>query len=539
MPSLDRARERSGRAVLALLAACAVLALGGATRQAPGKGKASDPGTAALESITADEVRAHLVALASGTLEGRDTPSLGLSRAAEHLQRALETAGLRGAGKDGSYRLPFELELPAPDAARCALSWSLDGSEQAALTLGTDYVPYPGQDGSAEGELVFLGFGIDGGRGAYNDVKGELKGKIALVLEGEPAHKTLFEGAEISEYADLRAKLARLESAGVAGVLVARTPPRADGAPEAERPAVAGIGFRSTFAQWPKETPREPLRAELPVLELRAEAASLLLGESVLELAAAIEKSGKPLRRDPPGRSVRLRAASSKQRVAIDNVGAILPGSDAQLASQYVVLGAHYDHIGVDARGRIGYGADDNGSGCAALLELAQAVALQPLKRSVLVLFFAGEEDGLLGSQALCRNPPVPLSSMAAMLNLDMLGRGKVDEVAVLGTDQNPGFEKLLQRAQRVKAHRVKRVLIGQARELWERSDHASFHAVGVPTLFFFESGKVDDNPDYHTWRDTLDQVDAEKVARSARLALVCAQLIGNDEERPPAPRGR
>jgi len=538
MPSNERRARRDGRAAFALLALAALLALGAAARQAPGKSKAADPDAAAIESITAEEVRAHLVALASGSLEGRDTPSLGLSRAAEYLQRALETAGLRGAGKDGSYRLPFGLELPAPDPARCALSWSLDGAAQSALALGTDYVPYPGQDGEAEGELVFLGYGIDGGRSPYNDVKGELKGKIALVLEGEPLHKTLFEGAEVSEFADLRAKLARLESAGVAGVLVVRLPPRADGATEAERLALSGIGFRSTFAQWPKETPREPLRSELPVLELRAEAASLLLGESVLELAAAIEKSGKPLRRDPPGRRVSLRAGSSKQRVSIDNVGAILPGRDAELAREYIVLGAHYDHIGVDARGRVGYGADDNGSGCAALLELAQALALRPLERSVLVLFFAGEEDGLLGSQALCREPPVPLNAMAAMLNLDMIGRGKVDEVAVLGTDQNPGFEKLLQRAQRVKGHRMKRVLIGQARELWRRSDHASFHDVDVPTLFFFESGKVDDNPDYHTWRDTLDQVDAEKVARTARFALVCAQLIGNEEERPPAPRG-
>lgn len=538
MPSTESHRRRTRRAVCALLASGALLALGAAAHQAPGKAKSEGPEAAALESITADEVRAHLAALASGSLEGRDTPSLGLSRAAEYLQSALAAAGLRGAGKDGSYRLPFGLDLPAPDPARCALAWSLDGSDQAALVLGTDYVPYPGQDGAAEGELVFLGFGIDGGRAAYNDVKGELAGKIALVLEGEPLHKTLFEGAEVSEFADLRAKLARLEGAKVAGVLVARLPPRDDGAGKDERLAVPGIGFRSTFAQWPKETPREPLRSDLPVLELRPEAASLLLGESVVELAAAIEKSGKPLRRDPAGRRVRMSASSSKQRVSIDNLGAVLPGSDAALADEYVVLGAHYDHIGVDARGRIGYGADDNGSGCAALLELAQALARQPLKRSVLVLFFAGEEDGLLGSQALCREPPVPVSSMAVMLNLDMIGRGKVDEVAVLGTDQNPGFEKLLQRAQRVKGHRLKRVLIGQARELWARSDHASFHAVDVPTLFFFESGKVDDNPDYHTWRDTLDQVDTDKVARTARFALVCAQLIGNDEERPPAPRG-
>jgi Zn-dependent M28 family amino/carboxypeptidase len=216
----------------------------------------------------------------------------------------------------------------------------------------------------------------------------------------------------------------------------------------------------------------------------------------------------------------------------------ILKGSDPALAQEYVVVGAHYDHVGVDPRGRIGFGADDNASGTAAMLEVVGALAAAGPRRSILACAFAAEEDGLIGSKALCDDLPVPRDSIVAMLNMDMVGRGEVDEVAVLGVPENPSFEKLLARANKLHATRIKSIVTGQGQDLFERSDHHSFHAIGIPVLFFFEGLPISKNDDYHTWRDTIDLVDLDKSARTARLVFNTAWLLADDEQRPPAPKG-
>jgi len=231
-----------------------------------------------------------------------------------------------------------------------------------------------------------------------------------------------------------------------------------------------------------------------------------------------------------------MASGTSVGRVDIPNVVGYLQGSDPALREQFVVVGAHYDHLGVDARGRVGFGADDNASGTAALLEIAQAMAIAGPRRSVLFCAFAAEEDGLLGSRAFCENPPVPIPSIVAMLNFDMLGVGSKSEVVVLGTRQNPDLEKTLKRARKTRDCRLKRVITGKAGHLWERSDQFAFHEVGIPALFFFEAVSEQDNPDYHTFRDTIDLLDMVKITRTARLGFNSAWLLATDEERPSAP---
>lgn len=524
-----------------------------------------EPPKAAFDSIDAVELRARVVQLASGPMEGRDTPSAGLDAAAAQIERALREAGYQGAGREGSFRHVYTQELLAPAADRCALEWRGDTplaklsapkngnaapgagaarsapEEEPDFRLGIDYVPYPNQSGTAEGELVFLGFGIESKKEPYDDLRGDVAERIAVILEGEPRHARMFDGPEITPEADLHTKLVALEREKVAGVIVVRRGAEQDGVDKKDlakvaRPVLEKLSFRATFALFPGETPRQPLAVALPVLEVTHTAAARLCGEDIAALGTKIDASGKPLRRDYKGRRVRIAAGSAKQSVPLENVVATLPGSDAKLAGEYVVLGAHYDHIGVDPRGRIGFGADDNASGTAALLEIAVALAKKPLRRSVLVCAFSGEEDGLLGSRALCAEPPVAKDALVAMLNLDMIGRGDTDEVAALGTKQTPSFEKLLERA-RTKATGIKKIVTGQGEELWQRSDHYSFHQIGVPTLFFFEGLPIDRNKDYHTWRDTLDLLDYEKIERTAKLGYHVLWLLGNDEERPPRPQ--
>ncbi|NOT31030.1 MAG: M20/M25/M40 family metallo-hydrolase [Planctomycetes bacterium] len=206
------------------------------------------------------------------------------------------------------------------------------------------------------------------------------------------------------------------------------------------------------------------------------------------------------------------------------------------LASEYLVIGAHYDHIGVDAWGRIGCGADDNGSGSAGLLELAEAMALAKPKRSILVAWFSAEEVGLDGSKAFCENPPVAMSSIAAMLNVDMIGRLEEDEVYVIGSHVNKGFEDVLKAAKKLKPTQIKKVFTDKGVQFWTRSDHFNFHEKGVPALFFFEGAIEADNPDYHVFTDTVDKLSTTKMARITRFMFNTAWLIANEPERPPAP---
>jgi len=123
-----------------------------------------------------------------------------------------------------------------------------------------------------------------------------------------------------------------------------------------------------------------------------------------------------------------------------------------------------------------------------------------------------------------------------AMLNLDMVGRGEADEVAVLGLIENPKLEVVLDRAKSLQPTRIKSIVKRQGQDLFARSDHYSFHQIGVPVLFFFEGLPIDKNKDYHTWRDTIDLVDTDKVARTARLVFNTAWLLADDDERPPKP---
>jgi hypothetical protein len=508
---------------------------------APGAAEAprGDPSLdAAFSTITDKELETDLWQLASAELEGRDSPSSGLERAAKYISSRFERAGLKPVSGD-KFTLPFQRDLPEPVAEECKLELTLDAAAPRTFTFAQDFVPLTGCDGSATGDLVFLGFGIESTNEHFDEIEGAgLRGKIALIVEGEPRHAKRFDGPELTPDATLWKKLGNLRDNGLAGVLVARRSPESGagagkkkGAPDLEP---AALNFRHTWATWngAEMTPvPEGLAKDLPpALEISMKCADELLGENVEELARRIDKSCQPLDRKPKGRSVTLSSKTRRARVAIDNVVALLEGSDAALKDQYVVVGA-------DDRGRIGFGADDNASGTAAMLEVVEALAKMRPRRSVLACAFAAEEDGLLGSKALCDSPPVPREQMVAMLNMDMVGRGDPAEVVAFGLLQNPALEKVLDRAKKLGKTGIKNIEVGRDAGLFTRSDHYSFHEIGVPVIFFFEHLPLRDNADYHTWRDTIDKLDFDKVARTARLVFNTAWLLANDEERPPKPR--
>jgi hypothetical protein len=221
--------------------------------------------------------------------------------------------------------------------------------------------------------------------------------------------------------------------------------------------------------------------------------------------------------------------------VLAPNVVAVLPGSDPALRNEYVVLSAHMDHVGVGrpVRGDSIYnGADDNASGTAALLEVAQALSSLPIapRRSILFLNVSGEEHGLLGSEAFTRNPTVPVSSIVADINVDMISRNSPDSIVVIGKE----YSSLGELVNAVGAQHPE-IRLTVSDDIWPeerfffRSDHYNFARLEIPSLFFFAGV----HNDYHQPSDEVSRIDPDKAARVARLIFYSVQEIANAPGRP------
>lgn len=235
------------------------------------------------------------------------------------------------------------------------------------------------------------------------------------------------------------------------------------------------------------------------------------------------------------GRRTDFGAAGGAETTYPPNVIAVLPGSDPELRFEYVVLSAHFDHVGIGAPvagDSIYNGADDNGTGTAALLEVAEAfkVLPQPPRRSIVFLHVSGEEHGLLGSQYFSENPTIPLDQIVANVNVDMIGRNSPDSIVVIGKEYS-SLGDVVNRAGR--EHPGLGLTVSD--DIWPqerfffRSDHFNFARKGVPSIFFF-SGV---HEDYHRPSDTVEKIDTSKAARVAQLIYHTVEAVANETERP------
>ena len=546
----SRRHERAARWALGLLLVGGLATIGIGRAAVPIPGDEEGPG---LGSITEKEVLDHLQVLAQPGMEGRDTPSEGQARAAAYLAGLYQEYGLvfaadsleileRQGGdgpdhdrKDGSFYRPYRREVNAPDPQGCALVLSAD-DERTTFTYGADFVPVHRATGEASGELIFGGFGIVDSGEKYNDYKSvKPRDKVVLFFEGEPRHKRKFEGEEVTASASLWDKLNTLNQEGAAGALVVRRAPVG-----AEDDAENRLDYRYTYASWNdakgNSGPRQPSKS-LPTLEISMECATRLLGTDAEKLASDMDKSAKPKKLKLDGRKVDMKGNTGRLEIRHDNLLGILRGTDATLANEYVLLGAHFDHIGVGPAGRVGCGANDNGSGVAAFLEVAQALAQSPPRRSVIFANFSGEEDGLVGAREIAQRLPVEQHRIICMVNLDQIGFGDADETSVLGINRNPKLQDVLDRAKRAGKTGLRKVITGEGEDLWQRSDHFAFHELGLPVMFFFEGLPISKNKDYHTWRDTVEKVNVEKVTNTARMVYNTLWILANDDGRPPEPR--
>jgi hypothetical protein len=393
------------------------------------------------ESIRQEDLRADLFFLAGDAMRGRLTDTEENRATADYLRSRFERVGLKPAGPNGSYFQPYNL-MTATLGEGNALDVLSGDAATRHFRAGQEFYPHRfSAAGRVTAPVVFVGFGISAPHLQYDDYNGDVKGKIVLALDHEPGERdpnSAFDGVVTSEPSTAWRKALAAQDKGAAAILFVSD--------VHNHPAVAN--FEATARNfWPERPPRILTytlaawadRIRIPAAQISpALAASLVAGtgKTFEELSRSAETTRgftpvalPSLDRAPGGARVELHTAVDRHLVPDRNVLASLEGSDARLKNEWVIVSAHFDHNGADAT-QVFNGADDNGSGTVALLEIADAYALAAKdglrpKRSVLFAAWNSEERGLLGAWAFTEQPPAPLATIAAVLNMDMIGRNE------------------------------------------------------------------------------------------------------------------
>jgi hypothetical protein len=378
--------------------------------------------------------------------------------------------------------------------------------------LKTDFIPLgPSSEGSFEGELVFAGYGLTVPDKNYDDYAGlDVQDKVVIAFRGQPPQ---FRGeGQPRERALFDRKIERAAELGATAVLFVNVAPTDDTSdtliPFGRRRGAASLPTlhitRALADEWLAAANKPSLTA-LQEANDCGEIASISLSEVAVSGNVALEREDWPVR----------------------NVIGVVPGNGPQ-ADQFVVLGAHYDHLGI-REGQIYNGADDNASGSAGVIEACAAIARAPVRnRTLLCMTFTGEEIGLLGSKHYVEHPTVPIASIVAMLNMDMIGRWTPDieanELAIQGLGTGNSFTGIIQR--HANQAGIKFVPDPSAKG---PSDHASFYGASIPSLFFFTGVHAD----YHQPGDDVEKINAAGGAKIASMvAHVTLDLINADS--PP-----
>ncbi len=471
---------------------------------------------------------AHVRYLASPELKGRGAGTPELEMAARYIERQYRADGMK------PFLQPFQVTTNATLGPHNRLAVSWEGSE-TKLEPERDFVPFNfSAAGTASAPLVFAGYGITAKEYNYDDYAGiDAKDKFVLIIRHEPQEmdeKSVFEGKNFTAHAQFAMKATNAKMHGARGVILVNDMP-------------THPGDKDDFEKFGRTV--GPDNAGVLFLQVHAAEADKLLGragKTLDGLIAAIDHNLKPQSFALPEVRVSTTLDIVREVKTVHNVGAYLPGE----TKEYVILGAHYDHLGLGdqhsmAPSEIGKphpGADDNASGTAGVLELAKWFSKQPKpRRGVLFLSFAGEELGLLGSGYYVNHPELPIEDAVAMINMDMIGRMRDSKIYVSGVGTGTTLQKLLDETK--SRHDITIDISEKAG--WGASDHTSFTAKQIPVLFFF-SGL---HSDYHRPSDTWDKIDGPASARLLDLIADLSIQLANDAPRPqyvrvsdPSPQG-
>lgn len=430
-------------------------------------------------TVDARGLRAHLDFLADDALEGRRPGTRGGDLAAKYIAAQFERLGLEPAGDSGTYfhHVPIITLTPNP-------TLKVTTPTPAELGYRTDYVLWSMRNEpttTARGELVFVGYGIVAPEYQWDDYSGvDVKNKIVVALVNDPGLRdsTIFRGPILTYYGRWTYKIEEAQRQGAAGILLVHTTESAT------------YPWTTVQSSWtgPQVRIEEPAKSVLVAGWLSESAAGKLFQQGNQDLPVLMKQAPrrgfKPV---PLGVELEATVRSTIQRSATSNVLGRLPGKGA-LREEVVLIGGHYDHFGIGtpvAGDSIYNGAEDNASGTAAVLTAAEAFARSGVRtgRSLVFAGFTAEESGLLGSQALVARPPIPLSRIAAILNLDVINLyGRTRDVSAVGLDQS-SLGQTFTRAAAAEGMKVTLNREGLLRGFFFRSDHFPFARAGVPGL--------------------------------------------------------
>ena len=463
--------------------------------------------------VSVQELQQHIKYLSSDALLGRLTGSPGDSLAAVYVKGNLLSYGLIPLSGDGFQRYKVTKKVVAGKANSLSVN-------NVNYALDKNFMPLAfSSDSQLESDVVFVGYGfnINGDSIKWNDYAGiDVKGKWVMILRGDPEPDNN-KSPYISFSAD-RDKALLAKDMGAAGVLM-----------------VSGPVFdpQDTF----EALNLEGYSVDIPVIRIKKEVADAILSKSNATIASLEKKLNET--KKPYSFSVNVKVNGKteilRELAGTRNVMMLLPGEDPKMKNEYIILGAHFDHLGMGGPGSgsraldtigIHHGADDNASGVAMMLELAEKFAKTPgsHKRSIICLSFSGEEEGLLGSKHFVDDPCIDLSKVDAMINMDMVGRlNETNNMEIDGVGTATGLKEL------VYANSDTSVIkLTLSPEGYGPSDHSSFYGKNIPVLFYFTGAHMD----YHTPTDTWEKINYKGMVEISALIFKVAEALANDSAR-------
>lgn len=471
--------------------------------------------------ITSDEIKAHLQFLASDNLKGRFSGSPEEKIAANYIKEDFERHGLKPAFAESYFQeFPFieKIELTKNNK----LFLEIEGKKNN-LRLQKDFItaPFSGK-AKFSGEIVFAGYGISAPKLNYDDYENiSVSGKIVLVLRYHPEHDS--SKSDFDRYASYRQKAITAQEKGAAAIIFVN-----GYAPKNDEDPLMALHYDGASGI-----------KDFSVLQIKREVADKIFKSIGLNFAEAqnkIDASKKPasfiVKNVKAGGETEAKEVEKMAR----NVGAVLEGNDPVLKNEYIVIGAHYDHLGIDQalessmyKGKdkqIHNGADDNASGTTGMLEVAEKFASikNQIKRSIIFLAFSGEELGILGSTFYTNNPSVPIENIVAMLNMDMIGRLNAEkDLTVIGAGTSSKWKELLNEKNK---YGFKLAFSDGGSG---GSDHQSFSNKNIPVLFFFTGT----HSDYHKPSDDWDKINFSGEENVANFVFDVAYAVDQFEKRP------
>jgi len=464
------------------------------------------------KEITSLELEEHIAFLASDELKGRYPGTPEDILLGEYIASEFRKAGLNLYERSGiqNFTIPTDIEAGPSN------HFTMDGS---TFELQSDYALFPfSASGAAMSEVVFAGYGfqMDENGATWDDYKDlNVKGKWVILLRGVPGEQD--GSSPYVNYSEDRGKALLASDLGAAGVLF-----------------VSGSAFDPKDQLEELKGKQHPL--SIPVIHISRTTADQILSAAGAEnLATLDEKLSSDLKPASFQTDLEMDISVDLQpkEVTTANVIASLNGSDPALKNEYVVIGAHHDHLGMGGEGTssrapdtiaVHYGADDNASGVAGVMEISEYMSSLSPARSMLFTTFGAEEMGLVGSKYLTENSPVDLSMVQVMINLDMVGRlNEERQLQIGGIGTSPGFKDLLDSLNNSYNFNLK-----YANEGYGPSDHAAFYAKDVPVLFISTGA----HPDYHTPSDNASSINLEGARDVLSYVAEVAQVLANQKER-------